>query len=437
MNTELVGAIGLVIMLFLMFLGIPIAVCMCLVGIVGYGILGGIPAALSLTGIVPFSVIASYSISVLPVFILLGEFAAISGMMSDAYRAANVWMRNLPGGLASASILGAALFSAVSGSSMACAAMMTQVSLPSLLKYKYNPSLATGALAAGGTLGNLIPPGIGFVFYALLSDSSLGRLYTAALIPGVMLTLMYVLQITLQCKLKPSLAPYRDENVATWKDRIFALKYTWSIVVVFLSVMGGIWFGVFTVTEAGSFGTLLAFLYAVSRKVINGRTLVQSFNNTAKICGMGFAVMVGAQIFTYFITISGLNQALAEWVVSLHLSTIGVVIIIMVIYFLLGIAMDTLSMILLTLPIFLPLLNSLNIDLIWFGVLVIIQMELSNITPPVGMNLFIVSAMVKDKGISMGMVFKGALPFCVTMLVFNALLIIFPQIALFLVNTMR
>jgi C4-dicarboxylate transporter DctM subunit len=435
MNHEIVGAIGIVVMLLLMFIGIPLGICMALVGIVGFAIVAGMNTALGMVGGTAYFTIATYDFSALPVFMLLGEFADLSGMMRNSYRAANTWLGQLPGGLAMASIVGTALFSAVSGSSLACAACTTRVALPSLLEHKYHPRLATGALVAGGSLGNLVPPGTAFILYAILSETSVGKLYTASLIPGIVLTFMYVAQIYFQCWRNPLMGP--PGPITTWKQKLFAFQDIWMVAVLFLVVMGGIYLGVFGATEAGSIAVVAAFLFAFFLRTVNRQSLTQTFNNTIKICGMAFAIIISAMIFGKFIVISGLSQALTDWVVGLNLPPIGVIIIIMLIYSFLGTAMDTGSMIFTTLPIFIPLVSSLGIDLIWFGVLVIIQMEFSNITPPVGMNLFVVAAMVKDKGISMGDVFMGSLPFCLTMLVFNCFIVAFPQISMFLVNAMK
>jgi tripartite ATP-independent transporter DctM subunit len=408
---------------------------MASIGLAGYAILCGTHKALVMVGMTPYSTIASYILSVLPVYLLMGEFADVSGMMRDSYRAANAWLGNLPGGLAMASILGAGLFSTVSGSSMACAAIMTRISLPSLLdEYKYDPRLATGALCAGGTLGNLVPPGIAFVFYALMSDTSIGKLYVAALLPGIILAVMYLIQIYIQCKLNPLLGPRGGRT--TWKEKLFATKDVMALAIVFLLVMGGIWFGIFTPTEAGAIGTVFTFLFSLFRRTLNRQNLIQVLKNTLSISGMAFAIIIGAQIFNNFVMISGLSEALAKWVIDLKLSPLGVIILIMIVYFILGTAMDTTTMIFLTLPIFLGLVNALGIDLIWFGVLVIIQVELSNISPPVGMNLFVVAGMVKERNISMGTIFWGVLPFCLTMVLFTAIMVAFPQISLFLTKNM-
>lgn len=435
MSNEIIAAIATGVMLLLMMLGVPIAICISSVGLAGFAIIFSIDKALSLSGLMPFSAVASYTLSLLPVFLLMGEFADISGMMRDSYRAANTWLGNFPGGLAMASIFGAAAFSAVSGSSMACAAIMTRVALPSLLEHKYDPKLATGALAAGGTLGNLIPPGVAIIFYAVITEASIGKLLVAVTLPGIILTLMYLVQIYIQCRLNPSLGP-RGGRSST-RQKLVAFKDAAPMLILFVLVMVGIWLGVYTPNEAGAIGTVGAFLWAVIRRTVNGQTLLQAFKNVIVTSGMAFAVVISAQIFATFIALSGLSRALAGWVVGFNLPAIGIVILIMVIYIILGTAMDTLTMVLLTLPFFLPLLNQLGIDLIWFGVLVIIQMELSQISPPVGLNLFVVAVMVKEKNISMGTIFRGVMPFCYTMLVFNALVIAFPQLALYLVNTMQ
>jgi C4-dicarboxylate transporter, DctM subunit len=436
MSPELIGLLGVAMLLLLMFINVPVAVSMALVGIVGYIIIAGFQPALYTAGLAPYSNTASYIFIVLPIFLLMGEFADIGQITKDSFRTANTWLGGLPGGLAMASVAGAAFFSTLSGSSLSCAATMTRIALPSLLDdYKYDPKLALGSLLAGGTLGNLIPPGNAFIFYAVMSDTSIGRLFIAAIIPGILLTIMYLVQIYIQCKVKPSLAPKR--SVTTWKQKLISLKDLWALVFIFALVMGGIWFGIFTVTEAASVGTIATFIFAVIRKRLNGQNLRQAFNNTLRTTGMAIAIITGAIIFTYFISVSNLTSALADWVIDLQVAPVVVVIVMMLVYFVLGMVMDTLAMLFLTLPIFVGLIASLNLDLYWFGILVITQMELSTITPPVGMNIFVVFSLVKDRNIKMSTMFAAVIPFCGTMLIFNTLLIIFPQISLFLVHLMR
>ena len=435
MSPEFIGVLGMVAMLVLMFLGVHIGVTLALVGIGGYAFIHGVDKSLTMAGMMPFSAIASYNMALFPVYLLLGELADVSGMMRDSFRAANIWVGNLRGGLAMASVVGGGLLAAVSGSSTACSAILTKLSLPSLLEHKYQPKLATGALAAAGTLSNLIPPSIGLVIYAVMSETSLGKLYIATMVPGILLTLMFMIQIHIQCRLDPSLGP--PGGSTTLKQKVFGMKYAAPTVILFMIVMGGIWFGVYTANEAGAVGAFGVFLYGLYRRTINGQSLTKAFKNCLSIAGMIFAVIISAEIFSNFVVISGLSQALARWVIGLNLSPVGVVICIMLVYIVVGTAMDTLTMILITLPFFIPLMNQLGIDLVWFGILVVIQMELSQITPPVGLNLFVVAGMVKEKNISMGTVFSGAWPFCFTMVILNALIIIFPKIAMLLPNLMK
>ena len=436
MSPETIGCIGVGVMLVLMFVGIPIAISMAVVGFVGYAAICGFDKALAWVGIVPYSTFAEYTLSVLPIYMLMGEFADISGMMRDSYRTSNIWLGFYRGGLAMASIIGAGIFSAISGSSMACAALMTKISLPSLLDdYKYDPKLATGALTAGGTLGNLVPPGMAYVIYALMSETSVGKLYIASIIPGILLALMYMAQIYIQCRINPSLGPRGAQF--TWKQKLVGLKHVMALAIIFLMIMGGIWTGIFTATEAGAVGTVFCFFLALYRRSVTWKNLIQTLRNTIAISGMIFAVILGASIFTYFLSVSRLAQELAEFVLNMHMSPLGVIIMIMVVYIILGTAMDTVTMILLTVPIFLNIVTALGIDLIWFGVLVIVQVELSAISPPVGGNLFVVAGMVKNRGISIGTVFWGATPFCITMVIFTAIIIAFPQLSLFLVHMMK
>ena len=431
---EIIGLIALCIMLILLFLGLPVGVCMILIGLVGSIILRGANSSFHMVGLWTISSM-NYTLALLPLFLLMGELANISGMMRDAFRTANAWMGHIGGGLAMASIFGAAAFSAVSGNSTACAAIMTRVALPQLLKYKYDPALATGALAAGGTLGNLIPPGILLVFYAVMTEASLGKLFIACIVPGILLMTMYMIQIYVLCKIKPSMGPAAPD--VPWRVKIRELQYIVALFVVFVIVMGGIWTGAFTPNESAGIGTLVVFIYALAKRTLTGQNLTQAFKSSIITSGMAFAIFIGANMFSSFITLSRLPETLAMWIVQMNLSPMGLIIILMLVYFILGIPLNAVTMLMLTIPIILPLLNAFHIDLIWFGVLVVIQMELANLTPPVGMNLFIVSAMAKPRGISMATVFRGAWPFCVNMLVFNALLIMFPQIAMFLVDAMK
>jgi tripartite ATP-independent transporter DctM subunit len=312
---------------------------------------------------------------------------------------------------------------------------MTKVAIPNLLKHKYDPALATGAMCAGGSLGNIIPPGVLLVIYAIMTEVSLGKFFVACYLPGFLLTFMYMVQIYIQCKLNPSLGPATSGT--TWKKKLFAIKGIGPVMIVLIAFLGGIQFGVFTPNEGASVATVFVFLYALFRKTLNGQNLLQAFKNTLVTTGMVFAILIGANIFNVLMAVSGLAQALAVWITGLHLSALTLVIFIMIIYFIVGIPMDPLPMLVLTVPIFLPVLKAYHIDLYWFGVLAILQAELANLTPPVGMYLFVVAQMVKARGISLNTVFRGAYLFCVTCALCIVLLIAFPQISTFMISLMK
>jgi C4-dicarboxylate transporter, DctM subunit len=434
MSPELFGAAAIGILLVLIFVGFPIWISMIAVGTFGYFVLVGWNPSMTMVAQNVVGSLQSYSFSVLAIFLIMGEFADISGMMKEAYQSIVVLAGRLRGSLAMASILGAAAFSCVSGSSAATAAIMSNVALPQLLEHKYDKGLSVGALAAGGTLGNLIPPGALLIVYAVMTQVSLGQFFIACLIPGFLLTIMYLAQIWIQCKIDPSLCP--PGTSTTIKQKTIALKGLIAVFVVFVIIMGGIQFGIFTPNEAAAISTVIVFIYALARKTFTRKNLLQSLKNTLATTGMIMAVIVGANIFNSFIAVSGLGQAMAEWLAAIHVSGLGLVIILMVIYFILGIALDPIAVLLLTLPIMLPVLNAFHVDLLWFGVLAIIQCELGNLTPPVGMNLFIVAAAAKPKGITMADVFKGSIPFCITGFIFLIIIVAFPQISLFLVSLM-
>jgi tripartite ATP-independent transporter DctM subunit len=417
-----------------MFLQVPIWLCMLLVGVVGYVLIGG-GGVVTTLGLTALGSVENYTFAVMPVFLLMGEIGDLSGMMRDAYRSANIWLGRLRGGLAMASLVGAGLFSLVSGSSLACSAIMTRIALPQLMQYKYDPGLAAGALAAGGTLGNLIPPGFLIVLYCIMTDVSLGKLFVALYVPGFLLMFMYMVQIYIQCTFKPSLGP--AARSFSWTEKLKSSTGLMAVTVVFVLTLGGIQFGVFTPNEAASVSTVFVLVYALWKRTLTGQNLFRACRNTVSTTGMGLAILIGAQVFNVFIAASTLPQALIDWMVSLQLSKLSVIVIIMVLYFIMGIPMNGTTILLLTLPILLPVLKMYKIDLIWFGVLAITQCELANISPPVGMNLFVVAAMGKPFGISMATVFRGSLPYMWTCVLFVVLLVLFPQISLFLVQAMR
>jgi C4-dicarboxylate transporter DctM subunit len=428
----LVGLIGLLVLFAILATGLPIGVAMALVGFTGYAVIAGLPAALSQLQAVPYSSVASYSLTIIPLFILMGEFAFHAGLIRGAYEAAHKWLGHLPGGLAMTTIAGCAGFAAVCGSGMATASTMTSIAYPEMNRFNYDPKLALGSIACGGTLGILIPPSNPLVIYAIFSDTSVGKLFMGGFVPGILLSFLLMVVIFIWSKIKPAEAPAAARS--SWKDRLVSFKDVWPVVVLAIIVLGGIWGGVITAMEAAGVGALAAFIIGLSLRKINVKNTIASLNATIKTTAMIFLVLIGAMIFNYFIVLSGIPNQLAAWVGNLALPSVGVLICILFVYIVLGMLMDTMAMTVLTLPIFVPVLSSLGFDLIWFGIIFVIMGEMAMVTPPIGMNVFVISGMVPE--VPMYSVFRGILPFIGAMVTCVVLLIAFPQIALFLPNTM-
>ncbi len=432
MSPVLTGIIGLAVLFLLMALEVPIAFAMALVGFCGFAFISGLEAAVNMVGLVPYTTAASYIFSVLPLFLLMGEFSSVSGLMRDAYRTINRWLGHLPGGLAMASIGGCAGFAAVCGSSVATAATMTRVVLPEMRKFNYDPSLATGSLAAGGTLGILIPPSMQFIMYGVIAEQSIGKLFIAGIFPGILLALMFMLTIYIMCKLRPELGPVMAKP--SLRHRLISLKDVWGLALLFVLVLGGIWGGFFTPTEASAVGAFVAFILIMVRGKLNRQNLVTAFIGAFKTTGMCLGILMGAMIFGYFIAVTTLPMALAKFVSQLSVPPLGILICMLLVYLFLGCLMDGLAMILLTMPIFIPVILALGFDPIWFGVVLTLMCEMALITPPIGMNVFIISGMTDD--IPMYTIFKGVWPFVLALTVTEIILIAFPKISLFLPNNM-
>ena len=423
-----VGLLGIGVLFLFLASGIPVAFAMGLVGFLGFGYLTTVNASLSIMGIVPYSTSAAYDISVLPLFLLMGQFALHGRLTGNLFSAGHKWFGQLPGGLAIATIGASAGFAAISGSTVASSATMAEVALPEMKKYKYAPSLAAGCVAAGGGLGILIPPSGILIIYGILAEESIGKLFAAGIIPGLILAALHTLTIYIVVKVNPRLAPAVPK--ASWKEKIIALKGTWHVLLLFGVVMGGIWTGVFTVTEAAAIGALGALFLALANRGINRRNLGVCLKHTAQTTAMIFAIIIGAMLFGYFLSVTRLPMELATWIVGLGLSRYIVLIIIVFTFLLLGCVMDSLAMVLLTMPIFLPVITALGFDIIWFGIMVILVVEMGVITPPVGMNVYVIAGIARD--IPLEVIFKGIFPFLGSIIVCTAILIAFPQVALFL-----
>lgn len=422
-----IGALGMGMLFFLLFLGVPVGVALALVGFVGFAGVSGIDAALGIIRIVPYSTFSNYNLIVIPVFILMGNFAFHSGLSSDLYTTARTWFGRVRGGLAMATVAACAAFAAISGSSAATAATMGKIALPEMKRRAYDDSLSTGTIAAGGTLGILIPPSVTLIIYGVLTENSIGKLFLAGIVPGLLQALLFIGTIGILCLLKPRLSP-AGEATSLW-EKVKSLKGSWLVLVLFLLVIGGIYAGIFSPVEAAGVGAFGAFIIALARRRMGWQVFKESLADSIQTSAMIFLIMLGANIFGYFLAVTGISHSLAGFLAGMEISKYVILIIIMVIYVILGMFMDTMAMILITVPIFYPVIMQLGFDPIWFGILLVTLCEVGMITPPVGMNLYVIAGI--SGGVPMGRVFKGAVPFIVADLVHMALLVALPAIVLF------
>ena len=419
--------IGTVVILALVFLRVPIAFAMGIVGFVGLWILGDLTPALSLVGQITYSTARNYEFSVLPLFILMGNFVNHAGLSKDLYAASNAFLGHLRGGLAMATIVACGGFASVCGSSLATAATFSKVAMPSMRRYGYADSLATGVIAAGGTLGILIPPSVVMVIYGFLTEASIGRLFAAGVLPGMVAISFYIAAIQVIIGLRPKLGPPAERT--PWRERWRALSKVWGVLALFVLVMGGIYGGFFTPTEAAGMGAFGAFLMALL-KGMRWRQLRDVLADSAMTSAILLTILIGALIFANFVNTAGFPKALIEFVRSLHVAPIMVIVAILVIYLILGCILESISMILLTVPVFFPLILDMGYDLVWFGIIVVCVTEISFLTPPIGMNVFVLRAMLPD--VSTGTIFRGVTPFFIADIFRLAVLVAFPIISLIL-----
>ena len=426
-----VGLIGIGILILLLFAGIPIGVGMSLVGLFGFGYLTDMDAALGLLRTVPYTTFASNNLSVIPLFILMGSFSLAAGMSENLFKAVYKWLGSLRGGVAQATIVACACFAAISGSSLATAATLGAVALPEMRKYKYRDSLATGAVAAGGSIGILIPPSVILIIYGIITEQSIGKLFLAGFIPGIMEMAFYMVTVWFLTTLNPESGPKGPKTGLNEKVR--ALKQTWEVLLLFIVVIGGIYAGIFTPTEAAGVGAFGTFFFALVRKKLSWSVFNRSLTNTLRTTGMLFLIMMGAMIFGYFLSVSQLPFDIASLVGELSVNRYIVLVAILLITLVLGCIMDSMAIVLLTIPVFFPLIVDLGFNPVWFGILVVRVTEMGLITPPVGINVFIIKG-ISDVPIST--IFKGIIPFLAADMIQVAVLIMFPQIVLFIPNLM-
>ncbi len=432
MSATLVGIIGLGGLFFLLAFRTPVAIAMMVIGVIGIWVLNGWQASMSTLVDESFVIASTYELIVIPLFVLMGNFATISGMSADLYRAAYAWFGHWRGGLASATIASCAGFAALSGSSVASAVTMGRVSLPEMRRYNYDNRLATGCIAAGGTLGILIPPSTGFVIYAILTEESIGRLFLAGVLPGLLLTVLFMVSIYIQTRINPTLGPAGPRT--NLPGRVKALVDAGAMIGIVVIVIGGIYGGIFTPTEAAGVGAFLAFLLALIRRKVNYNAMSTVLLQTIRTSALAFLILIGAHIFNPFLALTQIPGDLAELLAGLELPRYVIMLILMAAYIVLGTFLEGFAMLVLTLPIVHPLILALGYDPIWFGVVMVIVLEMGLISPPVGVNVFVVKGVAED--VPLKQIFSGIIPFWIAMAICLIILLIFPQIALFLPNTM-
>ena len=435
-NIEL-GFWAFPVILALIFLRIPIGLAMLAVGIGGsWLVTGSLNPVMAQFKNLTHGTFANYSLSVVPLFLLMGQFASLGGMSAALFKAAASWLGHRKGGVAMAAVGACAGFGAICGSSLATAATMGQVTLPELRKYGYSGALATATLAAGGTLGILIPPSVILVIYAILTEQNIAKLFVAAFVPGILAAIGYMIAIAIYVRVNPHAAGHRERT--PYRERFEALAGVWPVMVVFIVVIGGIYTGVFTPTEAAAIGAAGTGIISLLNRGLTRKNFIEAILSTASSTAMIFLIVLGAGALNGFLAMSQLPQFAADFVTAQGYNPWMVLVAILILYLILGCVMDSLSMILLTVPIIFPMVTALDFGLppeefaIWFGILVLIVVEVGLITPPVGMNLFVINSMAK--GVSLGQTYRGVVPFVASDLIRTAILAAFPIISLFLVR---
>jgi C4-dicarboxylate transporter DctM subunit len=433
MSLMTIGILGIIILIICLFSDMPVGFVMGFLGFLGFSYVRGLDAGLSLLIRDVFEVFTSYGLTVVPLFVFMGQIAFYSGISRRLYDSAFVMIGNRPGGLAIATVGACAGFSAISGSTNATAATMATVTLPEMQRYNYDLGLATGTVAAAGSLGILIPPSVIFIVYGILTEQSIGKLFAAGVLPGVLLSVLFVATIYIRVRRNPSLAPTGPATRS--KEKLKSLFGILETLIIFGLVMGGIFFGIFTPTEAAAVGAFLTLVMAVARRQLSWEGFIKSLADTTRISCMVMVIVTGAIVFGHFLAVTRLPYDLANWVSHLPLPGYAIMGIIILVYMLGGCFMDALAMIMLTVPIFYPVAMALHYDPIWFGVIIVLITEMGVITPPVGVNVYVVYGVAKN--VPLETIFKGVLPMMMALLLCNLLLLIFPQIALFLPSLMR
>ncbi|TMW72316.1 TRAP transporter large permease [Alteribacter natronophilus] len=434
MSPEMIGIAGIAALFILILLKVPVAISLLLVGLVGYAWIRNWNVGLTQLGTGTFDTASSYSLSVIPLFILMGMILSYSGMGRDLYRAVDTWIGHIRGGLAIATIGTSAIFSAISGSVNATTATMAKITLPEMEKYKYHPSLSTACVAAGGTLGILVPPSVILILYGILTSEPIGELLIAGIVPGIIQMLIFIVTIYFLVKRNPELAPAGTMKSSV-KEKTSSLLSVMPFFLLFSISIGGIYFGIFTATEAAAVGAFGSLIFAVLFKGISRKKLMASIDETVRLTAMIFLILIGATIFSQFLSISRIPVGVTNYVSGMDVNPYIILILILLVFLLLGLFIEGISILILTIPIVYPLVIGLGFDGVWFGVIMVMVINIGLLTPPLGVSIFVIKGVAKN--IPIQTIFRGVTPMVIAMALCTAILIAFPQLVTFLPGYMR
>jgi tripartite ATP-independent transporter DctM subunit len=415
-----------------MLLRVPIGMALGLVGVTGFGYLTSMSPALKIVGHTTMRTVTDFNYAVVPLFLLMGSFATTSGMSRELFRAANAFIGHLRGGLGIATILACGGFAAICGSSVATAATFSRVAYPEMRRFNYPESFSAGVIAAGGTLGIMIPPSTVLAIYGIITEQDIGKLFIAGVIPGILAVIMYASTVSIIGWTRPGFLPAGAK--ASWSERVDSLKGVWATLLLFAFVIGGLYGGMFTATEAAGAGAGGAFIIGMMRRRLSGKQILQCLLETTRTTAAVFTILIGALLFGYFLTITQTPQKVTAFLTGLGIGNYGVLTLILIMYLLLGCLMDALAIVILTVPIIFPLVKEMGFDPIWFGIIIVMTVELGLIHPPVGMNIFVIKSVLED--IKISTIFIGVIPFIITDIIRLIILVIFPALATWLPSHM-
>jgi len=429
-DRDLIAVLGFVALFVMMALRVPIGIAMGLVGVFGFAAVRGIDPALNLLATSPIRVVTDFNLSLIPFFVLMGIFATNSGMSRELFRAGQAWFGRFRGGLALSTVSACAGFSAISGSSVATAATMTKIALPEMRRYRYPTDVATGVIAAGGTLGILIPPSVILAVYAYITRQDVGKLFIAGIVPGIIAILFYMATVRIAYRKR-----LPDGQPFAWREAIASLSGVWAVLLLFFAIIGALYFGVVTPTEAAAVGAFLTMIIGIARGRLGWQAILSSLTEALRTSVAIYTILIGAILFGYFLAITRTPQNITTFLTELDLGAYGTLFLILALFLLLGCILDAMAMIILMVPIVFPVIQGLGFDPIWFGIIIVVTVELGLITPPVGMNVFVINSIARDVPITT--VFRGILPFVAADVLRLLLYIAFPALVLWLPNTMQ